>query len=821
MPANIRFSTFLLLTLVSSLISVSAFTESSGIPAPTGNTETRYALNLTRAQLEAEILSQQSQGRQMVDIEMGFDGANPEFTAVFQPVQGSIHALIDASSSNYNNWLSANGNRSGRYLDIEHVVEDGEYRFSGVYLEDGSNYARTIRTRRSESAFQSLIAEYSRSNLQLIDIEVGENTTGDTIYSGIWVAGPNQPKTAVYYDLTPTEYQSLLNPLAGRILDFERYRSDHHNNSIRYAVIITTVPSGQWVVSRNASAGHVQTLFNTWADDDTVIIDLDMREGTDNYEIVFGNAVKSLQETDPMQPDINPIPIDDDLAFRIADFEDHDRLNVLGFYGKNLSNQATVGYRENEQFPLASIIKTPIHFRLYKAIADGERSTSQLIPYTESANHRNDWYSGDRSGICSSDGVFCGLGPANFGALYNMAYYARLMMSTSDNAATNVLMDHPNFGVAQLNQDVNEWLADIPGVGQGFSPLVSIADNDRNHIWQGQVRQYPTVESGLTVPPWAFSAMFRTSFASGGQWLLSSGSDLYGDLDDHYWPEPIAQSDLAQGAIRMHDMGVNTATPKAVAALFEAFLEDEIVPSSHMDDALALMDGWNVLNRDAQFPIPDEIYSKGGTQGRWQIPETRVQGDTAMFRIGSDWFTFALLGKHLDYESDEIRDGTIGRFPQIAHAMLKHVAPNLVACSGSTIDLPNRVFGHQGDAAQIEISCTIANSGKVPVNRPFSINALLSSNQIISQSDTQIGSVSVLSLGAESTADIAFTATVPDTLGTGDYYLGISVDGIWPATGNQFNGSIGEYTETRADNTGATNHTIAVVPDLIFAAQFD
>ncbi|MCB1627383.1 MAG: serine hydrolase, partial [Xanthomonadales bacterium] len=674
---------------------------------------------------------------------------------------------------------------------------------------DGDDYDYDFRTRRSEPAFRDLIASHARDDYQLIDIEVGpNNSNGATVFSGLWVRHPNQPKTAVIYDLEAAEFSDLLNPMSGRVLDVERYQSDLHGET-RYAMIFAMVPGGTWRVARNVSQSTLAGLQNTTADGDTFLIDLDPVPGVANFDAVWGEDAKSLRDVPPMAAETNLLTPSAGLQNLISAYETGgDRSNIVGLYARNLRTGTSVGWRMNEFFPLASVMKSAVHFRFWNAVGSGDLNAQSAAQYTRSLNQRNDWYCGVGAGR---------LDASNFGQSFTLDRYSRYMMEASDNAATSLLVDHPSFGTANLDHTLTEWLASMAGVGRGWGPLISIHDVDRHILQAGQSRNFSSGQSLYLAPPWAMEARFRTSAAQGNVWFFSAGSDIYGDLASYYSPESIPNADMAVGHERFHDSGWNSASPRGISRLYEALLQDDIVPASVMPSLLTNMNEFDVVDRHPNFPNANEIYSKGGTKGDELLPLTRIQTESAMVRIGDDWFTFAILGKHLSYSTTQIRSANGGRHVNLAYAMLQDIAPNLSACSDAAVNLSATSVG---PGVPFSVSCLISNSGEpAPA---FEVAFHLSADASLSAADPLLGTVTVNGLGGGQNQVVTWQGVLPAGLANGSYRVGVVVDRGYSSSASD-NGSIGEWNESFADNTALTAAILQVGSqgDALFGNGFE
>lgn len=110
-----------------------------------------------------------------------------------------------------------------------------------------------------------------------------------------------------------------------------------------------------------------------------------------------------------------------------------------GFYYKNLVSGAQFGVREDEAFGAASVIKLPLFMHILKEAAQGRLSMEERLTVTKE----------DKVPICGALTLFTGDVSCDVRTL------CRLMISISDNTATNRLIDY----------------ATIPGASAGFENM--------------------------------------------------------------------------------------------------------------------------------------------------------------------------------------------------------------------------------------------------------------------------------------------------------------------------------------------------------------
>lgn len=98
----------------------------------------------------------------------------------------------------------------------------------------------------------------------------------------------------------------------------------------------------------------------------------------------------------------------------------------LGFYYQNLVTGVTFGVNEDDIFGAASVIKLPLYLHILMENASGKLSMQDVLTVEEA----------DKVPICGALTLFTGRVQANVRTL------CRLMISISDNTATNRLIDY-------------------------------------------------------------------------------------------------------------------------------------------------------------------------------------------------------------------------------------------------------------------------------------------------------------------------------------------------------------------------------------------
>lgn len=138
-----------------------------------------------------------------------------------------------------------------------------------------------------------------------------------------------------------------------------------------------------------------------------------------------------------------------------------------GFYYKNLATGAAFSHRADETFLAASVVKFPLHLLYLQKAAAGEISMAEKLTVTDA----------DKVPVCGALTLFTGPVEADIATL------CRLMISLSDNTATNVLIRRLGFdeierGFAAMGLDttrIRRCMFDIAaskaGVQNTISPL--------------------------------------------------------------------------------------------------------------------------------------------------------------------------------------------------------------------------------------------------------------------------------------------------------------------------------------------------------------
>ena len=263
-----------------------------------------YAVNLTQIEFEDEDFAQRAAGNQLVDIEIDWNTSSITYCGIWYPVEGTIHTLILGNYTEWQDFLDEMNAKDGRYLDIE-VGYYGTLskRWSGIFLEDGDDYRVSIKTTNTDAQFQEHLERYQREGKQIIDFEAyleDPLILSNIRFAGCWVDDNNQPKTTLFYGLTWNELSDLWNPMAGRIIDIEKYYSPIHRG-YRWGAIFALYPGNEWGVFSELDESELESRHNSIQDSNTHIIDIEPYQlprlpPQYTYTALWGDTYKSLHE---------------------------------------------------------------------------------------------------------------------------------------------------------------------------------------------------------------------------------------------------------------------------------------------------------------------------------------------------------------------------------------------------------------------------------------------------------------------------------------------------------------------------------------------
>lgn len=771
-----------------------------------------YFLDLTEASLLSTIASEESAGRDLVDIEASWDGSQTRFAAVFQPLPGTVHALLQATPAAWQDWLGQMNLLGGRYLDFEVGYLDGVKRYCGLFVEDGNDVPMPIHSTNTDTAFQNLLEQYFEQGYSLVDFESYIEPGGAPRYAGMWAKNNKTPMTHLFYGLTYDELSDLLAPLAGRPVDLERYWSPLHGQ-FRYALLLAQIGNDNhgWALYRNQTEASLASNHGTHADADTFLIDLDVRDTVTphQYHAIWGKARAARATAPPYLQSAEVEPLPPALANEIASFGIG---GEIGLEARNLRTNQTFVYDAERPFYLASVAKTAMHVRLWQHFQSDPTFRDEQSPYTESADSRAPWFVDERNtglDVCTSKtAIQCffspgspGFNACHFGQSFPLSRFDEAMMQVSDNAATSMLVDDDTVGLAHDATNLNEWLSGIPGVGRGVGLLTSIHDVDRTLRWQGQVGAPPAETSYFLVPPWAFEPLHRC------------GDDRWGDLASYLGlgpGDPFPTYDEIQGHLRYYRMGLNSATPRAWTRFLELFHEEAFLSESKTEEAIAMMTEGSRLASDPAFPGHVVVRGKGGSKGD-SNDGTRTISEGSFFELGPDTIAVSVFSNYGSWNADSVRT----RFGDIGLEILRGLSANLVECqAGSRGFVPSAAA--PGDP--FSVWCAVTNEGGGDATA-FDVTFRLSTDTNITAADPVIGTVRVPGIPGGESRLATLGTTLPAGLQAGTYHVAWEIDhrltDAW--------GEVGELSESHARHVGyATEDTLTVtLPAPIFADGFE
>ncbi|RLE27645.1 MAG: hypothetical protein DRJ65_02195 [Acidobacteria bacterium] len=749
------------------------------------DSESRYLGNLPRASWDTAVSEQALAGRDPVDINIRWTGTEERFSGVFFPVSGTIHTLIQGTPTEWGSFTSTVAALNGRYLDVE-VGYFGAYkRYSAIFFENGDDYSYALRTTNTDAQFQAWLAQYLNEGRSIIDFEAYSEPDGDLKFAGVWIDDPNQPRTVLHYHLESADVSDLLRPLAGRLIDFERYWSPTHG-AYRYAVITAMYPNGEWGHYRWLTASELNANHDIIADTNTHITDIESWEsaGTVYYAAIWGDGPKSLLEVDAIPGDTSPESLPSTLSSLLSTFESANQ-GVIGLYAKNMRTDQSLAYRANEPFYLASSAKVAIHIKFWQEVQAGRLNENTLLNYTNCADCRDNWFVDTRT--------WPGFGPPDFGDDFTLERFDRGMMQVSDNGAASALVDDETNGVSWDFIDLNEWLSGVSGVGRGWWPVTSIHDVDRTIIWQGQVVNFPTDTSYFTIPGWAFEAQWR------------NGSDTYGDLSD--WlgnPATLPNYNGTVGHERYYAMGLNSATPKAFSLLLEGLWEGRFLDADTTRDAVTRMTEGTVF--DDLLPADIDVWAKGGVKSGDSHPVS----DTAIIELGPDAIALGVLTE------DNVRSVATIRasfMAPIALEVVRALTADLLPDPSGNSFSPTTLFAGE----TLAVYTDILNDGGGECATAFDVTFYASVNTNITVIDYPIATVRVSPIAPGSGSLALSVAAFPDTIPPRTYYVGWIVD----SSGDSPFYEVGEFDED--NNAGViTGYQLTVLDDAyIFADDFE
>ncbi len=768
-----------------------------------------YRLDLTEGEFFSEHVANYTAGKKLMDIEIRWTGSEERYSAIWYPIPDDVYVLIQGTPTQWSTFLNDMRPKNGRYLDFEVGYFGGEKRYSAIFMEDGDDYNYAVHTTNSDESFQSYSAKYLDAGMSLIDFEAYTEPDGDVRFAGLWVSDPNQPQTVLYYGLESADVSDLISPRFGRVIDLEYYYSELHGEN-RTAMLFAMDAGGEQYQRRHESASALSFYHASFSDGNTHIIDIDTYEINGNvyYHALWGDTYKSLHEVDRIVPDSELETLPNDASTLITNYE-FDYGNI-GLYAKNVRSDQSLAYRPDEPFYLASTAKIPIHIKLWREFQNGHLSPTQQLYYTNGSNKREPWFVDERSDP--------GFDRYDFGKAFTLLEFDAAMMMVSDNAATTALVDSPHVGLMQDGYDLNEWLADISGVGQGWGPVTSIHDVDRAILWQGQQNTDDAPEcSYFTIPGWAFEPLWSTgedNFGDLDDWLDVNASNCErGDIadGDPGWGDALPESLRSAGHARYYNMGLNTATPKATTLLLEKFVQGELLDATTTDSAVTAMDDSTPLDNAAGWPAHIDVYGKGGLKGGESYPVSNA----GIIDLGPDQIVLSLLSKNNTLPFDNIRSNY---FAPLSLDALQTLSADLQSCYFATFDGSDTVYAGQ----TVRYFCYMRNDGGGNAST-YEVDFYASTNTTITESDYLLGTVAVSNHFGATNRLVTLDVTLPDDIPTGDYYVGWFIDprsrcfsadaaDCKNYAGNISFGNVGEFNES--NNNGYDSDEMLTVTTL-------
>lgn len=774
-----------------------------------------YFTNRTRANFDSLFASEIANNRALHDIEIEEIGGNERFCSVYAPTPSgaTFHYLIQESPSVWSTWLNEKLALNGRLIDIEVDYFDGNKLYSAIFFEDGDKYAQAVRTTNTNDQFEDWLVQYQEDGLQIVDFEA-YHRNGITYYAGVWANAPNQPVTSLFYGLQVSELSDLLRPLEGRILDFERYYSEEHDEH-RYAIIVAMVPGTEWALWRNQTSSELLDRHNAIADADTRLIDVEMwdDEGSAKLAGLWGENFGALREVPAIPNDPSPRPIHDELQTWINRFEQDttDVSGTLGFYARNLMTGDSIAYREDEMFYLASCAKVLAHVRLWQEIQAGNVLLTDTLNYTNGPNTLEPWFVDQRPlpgmSPCLCNPNFCTSGRTpDTGQAITVDRLDRAMMQVSDNAATTMIIDNDQWGLAtRANPSLNEWLATIDGTSRGLGIINSIQKLDAIIAWQGQVFRFPEDDSYLQIPRHLMEQ--RSRYGTGVNACTDVDNDGTHDLAEWTVNNSIPRTSFSTGFERYYAMNMNSSTPRAFVNFLQKFWEGEFLDDVNTRNALQVMQVGasgsplgTPLDNALSAEVADEVtvYAKGGSKGGASNPKVEV----GYYEIGGDVIALMIATKNNVNDptpapgEDGDEDITRVYIPGVGHEILRALTPDLETFGevnddyGVEIGLIDPQTAEIG--ATVDIAFPVENKGLAD-SPPFAVNVYASLNASFTPSvDPFLGQISVSALDAGDARIIRQTFTVPN-IGEGTYNIFWEIDE--PANGEPSHGSVSEYDE--------------------------
>lgn len=762
-----------------------------------GTSPAQFSHEATRAAFDVQRSFHALNGRSLVDIEVRWDGTEERYTAVWFPLSGSVHTLIQGTPTEWGEFHTSMAPLAGRFLDVEVGYFGGEKKYSAIFYQDGDDYNFALHTTNTDLGFQSYLDTYQRQGRSIIDFEAYRLPSGDTRFAGVWVDDPNQPQTHLLYHLESADISVLLRPMQGRVIDVERYYSSLHNED-RYAVILAVLPGGGWGHYRELTSTQLTDKNDLISGTDTHLIDLDPvvnSSGLVRYNAVWGNNFKSLNEVAAMPAPIDPEPLTPELSALVTEFETTAAVGTVGFYAKNLRTDQSVSYRGDELAYLASSTKIAIHIKFWQDAQNGRFYPSDALQYTSNAVTGSPWYVDERPypGFATGAPGFTD----NRGGWYALDRFDSAMMTRSDNGATSALVLDPDIGAAYAAQDLTEWMASEVGIGSGWGIVTAIQDVDRHIMWQGQqTTDHAAEQSYFRLPLYAFGPRLRYTWGvctvggtprpncvdfecqrcdahsdcMTGQTCVVV-EDPWRELADYFGMAAGATTprvNLDVGRSRYYASGLNSATPRAVGNLWEGLLEGRFLNPGYTENAVNSLDTWAPLTDGSRFPGSVTMRAKGGSRATTCI-------ETGVYQYGDENIVVSVQTKDLtrpcssDNVTNDVREIYM---PVFGEELLFALATDLEVVNPATDAAIGPAAARPGENLIFFATVTNKYGGDAD---PVDVRLVLSTNTDITQYDPIIGVGRTNLIPGNDSEMVLETGTLP-TLAPGMYYFGWLVD---------------------------------------------
>ncbi|MDH3785355.1 MAG: serine hydrolase, partial [Acidobacteriota bacterium] len=835
----------------------------------TGTSDAVIHLEQSLATFQNTITTETGNGNQLVDIEV-LTSAGPitNFSGVFYPVAGTVYTLIHEDELVWDAFLASMNLLDGRWLDIEVGFHGGASRkYSAIFLEDGNDHNYLIDTDMSETTLQATLEAQLRAGFALVDFEAHTNpTSGETRFDAIWTKDERQPMTHLYYDLESADVTDLLNPLAGRVIDLERYHSSFFGEE-RFAIVLANYPGGNWSFDRYMDQPDLLSLNGSYSDSDTHLIDLDVfLDSSSNVRFsgVWGDNWKSLNEVAEIPTDGNPVALTTGLNNLINAFEvtkPNGVEGIVGFHARNLRTNQTVSYRADEPFYVASAAKLAPHIRFWMQVEAGHfapLNEGTMLAYSNNSQTGAPWYVDDRDNPGFSSGS-----PGqenNLGDSFTLDRFDEGMMSESDNAATSALIDDAGIGLAHDTTNLNEWLSGIDGVGKGWGIVTSIHDVDRLIFWNGQHTDDKKTDPsyflapGHTFGPRRRGNAYNACVVGGAEpatCVPDTTCDRCNDVSDCDTGETCQRIEDPWGDLRIffglsstEDIpdfdrigyarafaaGPNSATPRAYANLLEKFWDGEFLTTKQTNALDNMNEGTRLDDNLCRADFDNDgckngegynIWTKGGSKGSSSMSSVActstaiLQMTDPQSSLAEDevfvltWFTRD-NGRSCSNPTNPPSIG-IGNLYTAAFAteILQAVAVDLAFDNGSFT--PTTLI----EDGELRVDVSLDNLGGAFTNTQFTVELWASTNLILDTTsglDIQIASLNLNGISSFGGAGVgnypvqtSLAPLPPDTYNI--FYI------IDPATGPEPSGQIPELDESDASNRGLlTTQQLTILP---------